>query len=61
MIETQVEGTTIPEVVPVEGIVPEAEVLEGAGSGPEVMIALEATEEVRDDGLPGSSIDVVVR
>jgi hypothetical protein len=60
MIETQVEGTTIPEVVPVEGVVPEAEVLEGAGSGPEVMIAPEATEEVRDDGLPESSIDVVV-
>jgi hypothetical protein len=50
--ETQVEGTTISEAVPVEGVVPEAEVLEGAASGP---------EEVRDDALPESSMDVVVR
>jgi hypothetical protein len=60
MIETQVEGTTIPEAVPVEGVVPEAEVLEGAASGPEATIAPEATEEVRDDALPESSMDVVV-
>jgi hypothetical protein len=59
--ETQVEGTTISEVVPVEGVVPEAEVLEGAASGPEVTIAPETTEEVRDDALPESSMDVVVR
>jgi hypothetical protein len=56
MIEAQVEGTTIPE-----GVMPEAEVLEGAASGPEVTVAPEATEEVRDDALPESSIDVVVR
>jgi hypothetical protein len=61
MAETQVEETTIPKVVPVEDIVPEAELLEGAASGPEVTIAPEATEEVRDDALPGSSMDVVVR
>jgi hypothetical protein len=61
MIETQVEGTTIPEAVPVEGVVPEAEVLEGAASGPEVTIAPEATKEVRDDTLLESSMDVVVR
>jgi hypothetical protein len=61
MIETQVEGTMIPEAVPVEGVVPEAEVLEGAASGPEVTIAPEATKEVRDDTLPESSMDVVVR
>jgi hypothetical protein len=47
--------------VPVEGVVPEAEVLEGAASGPEVTIAPEATEEVRDDALPESSMDVIVR
>jgi hypothetical protein len=40
---------------------PEAEVLEGAGSGPEVIIASEATKEVRDDVLPETSMDVVVR
>jgi hypothetical protein len=61
MTKTQVEGTMIPEAVSVEGVVPEAEVLEGAGSGPEVTIAPEATEEVRDDALPESSMDVVVR
>jgi hypothetical protein len=61
MTETQVVGTTIPEVVPVEGVVPEAEVLERACSGPGVTIAPEATEEVRDDALPESSMDVVVR
>jgi hypothetical protein len=61
MTETQVEGATIPEVVPVEGVVPEVEVLEGAASGPEVAIAPEATEEVRDDVLPESSMDIVVR
>jgi hypothetical protein len=54
MTETQVEGTMIPEAVPVEGIVPEAEVLEGAGSEPDVTIAPEATDEVRDDVLPES-------
>jgi hypothetical protein len=61
MTETQVEGTTIPEAMPVEGVVPEAEVLEGAGFGPEVTIAPEAMEEVRDEALPESSMDVVVR
>jgi hypothetical protein len=43
------------------GVVPEAEALEGAASGPEVPIAPETTEEVRDDALPESSMDVVVR
>jgi hypothetical protein len=47
--------------VAIEGIVSEAEVLEGAASGPEVPVAPEATEEVRDDVLPESSMDVVVR
>jgi hypothetical protein len=61
MIETQVEGTTIPEAVPVEGVVPEVTVLEEAASGPAVTVAPEATKEVRDDALPDSSMDVVVR
>jgi hypothetical protein len=61
MTETQVEGTTIPKVVSVEGVVPKVEVLDGATSGPEVTIAPEATKEVRDDALPESSMDVVVR
>jgi hypothetical protein len=61
MTEAQVERTTIPEAVPVEGVVPEAEVLEGVASGLEKTIAPEATEEVHDDALPESSMDVVVR
>jgi hypothetical protein len=47
--------------VAIEGVVPEAEVLEGATSGLEVPIAPETTEEVSDDALPESSMDVVVR
>jgi hypothetical protein len=61
MTETQIEGTTIPKAVSVEGVVPEAEVLEGAASRPEEKIAPEATEEVCDNALPESSMDVVVR
>jgi hypothetical protein len=61
MTETQVEGSTIPEAMSVEGVVPEAEVLKGAASGPQVTIAPETTEEVRDDVLVESSMDVVVR
>jgi hypothetical protein len=60
MTETQVEGATIPKAVPAEGIVPEAEVLEGTASGLEVIIAPKATEEVRDDTLPESSMDAVL-
>jgi uncharacterized membrane protein len=47
--------------VPVEGVVPVVEVLEEAASGPAVTVAPEATEEVHDDALPESSMDVVVR
>jgi hypothetical protein len=47
--------------VAIEGVVPEARVLEGAASGLEVPIAPGTTEEVRDDALPESSMDVVVR
>jgi hypothetical protein len=46
LTETQAEGTTIPEAVPVEGFVPEVAVLEEAASGPGVTIAPEDTEEV---------------
>jgi hypothetical protein len=60
LTETQVEGTTIPEAVPVEGIVPEAEMLAGAALELGVTVAPEATEEMRDDALPESRMDVVV-
>jgi hypothetical protein len=49
------------EAVEIEGVMPKAEVLEGAASGLEVPIAPVTTEEVRDDALPESSMDVVVR
>jgi hypothetical protein len=55
MIEAQVEGTPIPEAVPVEGAVPEANVLEGATIGPEDPMAPEIMEEVHDDTLQDSS------
>jgi hypothetical protein len=61
MTETQVEGTAIPEDMVVEGVVPKVEVLEEAASGPVETVAPEATEEVRDDALPESSMDIVVR
>jgi hypothetical protein len=61
MTEAQAEGAATPEAVAIEGIVPEAEVPEGAASGLEVPIAPETMEEVRDDALPESSVDVVVR
>jgi hypothetical protein len=60
MTETQVEGATIPEAVAIEGVVPEAEVPEGAAAGQKVPIAPETTGEVRDDALPESSMDVVI-
>jgi hypothetical protein len=47
--------------VPVEGVVPEAEVLMGAAVEPGVTVAPEATQEVCDDALPESSMDVVIR
>jgi hypothetical protein len=47
--------------MPVEGVMPEADVLEGTATGPEVPIAPETTEEVHNDALPKSSLDVVMR
>jgi hypothetical protein len=57
----QVEGTAIPEAVPVEGAVPGAEELAGSASEPAETPAPEITEEVHDDALPKTSMDVVVR
>jgi hypothetical protein len=61
LTEAQVEGTAIPEAVPVEGVVPEGDVLEGVATRPEVPLAPEITEEVHNDALLESSMDVVVR
>jgi hypothetical protein len=57
----QVEGAAIPEAVPVEGVVLEAEVITGSTSRPAETPAPEITEEVHDDALPETSMDVVVR
>jgi hypothetical protein len=57
----QVEGTAILEAVPVEGAVPEAEVIAGSASEPAETPVPEVTEEVHDDALPETSMDVVVR
>jgi predicted Rossmann fold nucleotide-binding protein DprA/Smf involved in DNA uptake len=60
----EVEGSTIPEAVPVEGIVPEAKVATGAASEPAKIasgVAPGVDEEVREDILPESSLEVVVR
>jgi hypothetical protein len=56
-----VEGSTIPEAVPVEGVVPEAEVITEAAIEPTETTAPGVTEEVHDDALPETSLDVVVR
>jgi hypothetical protein len=60
MIGAKVEGSAIPEAVPV---VPEAEVAAGATTEPVEIasgVAPEVTEEARDDVLPESSLEVVV-
>jgi hypothetical protein len=64
LIGAEVEGSTIPEAVPVEGIAPEAEVAAGATSQPTGIasgVAPVVAEEVRDDVLPESSLEVAVR
>jgi hypothetical protein len=60
----EVEGSTIPEAVPVEGVVPEAQ--EAAGAATELAEiasrgAPGVAEEECDDVLPESSLEVVVR
>jgi hypothetical protein len=57
----QVEGSTIPEAVPVEGVVPEAEVIAEAATEPAEAATPGVTEEVCDDALPETSLDIVVR
>jgi hypothetical protein len=56
-----VEGSTIPEAVAIEGVVPEAGVSEKIAPCPEASVAPEITKEIHVDVLPESSMDVVVR
>jgi hypothetical protein len=59
----EVEGSTIPEVVPVEGVMPETQEAAGAATEPAEIAGGEApgvAEEKRDEVLPESSLEVVV-
>jgi uncharacterized membrane protein len=56
----QVEEAAIPKAVPVEGVVPDAEMTAGTSSEPIETTAPGVTEEVHDDALPETSMDVVV-
>jgi hypothetical protein len=60
----EVEGSTIPEAVPVEGVVPETEEAAGAATKPAEMASEGAPgvdEEERGEVLPESSLEVVAR
>jgi hypothetical protein len=57
----EVEGSTIPEAVPVEGVVPVTEVATRAAIEPAKVAAPGVAEEVRGDALPEVSLEVVVR
>jgi hypothetical protein len=57
----EVKESTIPEAVPVEGVVPEAEVTTGAATEPAETAAPGVGEGVRGDSLPEASLEVVVR
>jgi hypothetical protein len=57
----EVEGSTIPEAVPVEGVVPETEVATEAATEQAKIEAPGLAEEVRGDALPGMNLEVVVR
>jgi hypothetical protein len=60
----EAEGSTIPETVPVEGLVPETQVAAGAATELAEVASGEAptiAEEKRDEVLLESSLEVVVR
>jgi uncharacterized membrane protein len=60
----EAEGSTIPEAVPVEGVVPEIQEVAGAAPEPAEVASGGApamAEEKRDEVLPDSSLEVVVR
>jgi hypothetical protein len=57
LTRAQIEGSAIPEAVPVEGVVPEVEVIAGEATEPAQTTAPGVTEEVRDDALPETSLD----
>jgi hypothetical protein len=56
----EVEGSSIPEAVPIEGVVLESEVATGAATEPVEIAAPRMAEEVHGDALPEVSLEVVV-
>jgi hypothetical protein len=56
----EVEGSTIPEAMSVESVIPEAEVATGTATEPAETAASGVTEEVCGDALPEASLEVVV-
>jgi uncharacterized membrane protein len=56
----EVQGSTIPEAVPVESVVLEAEVATGAATEPAETATPGVTEEVCGAALPEASLEVVV-
>jgi hypothetical protein len=64
LIGAEAEGSTIPEVVPVEGVVPETQEAAKAGTESAEVASRGApgvAEEKRDEVLPESSLEVVIR
>jgi hypothetical protein len=57
----EVEGSTIPEAVPVEGVVSKTEVATETTTEPAEIAAPGVAGEVRGDALPEVSLEVVVR
>jgi hypothetical protein len=60
----EVEGSTIPEAVPIEGVMPEAQEAARVAAEPVEIAskgALGVAEEEHDEVLPESSLEVVVR
>jgi hypothetical protein len=62
--ESEVEGSTIPEVVPIEGLAPETQGATGGAPEPAEVASGGAPAMAggeRDDVLPESTLEVVVR
>jgi uncharacterized membrane protein len=60
LTRAEIEGSTIPEVVLVEVVVPVTEVATGAATEPAEAAAPGVAKEVRGDALPEVSLEVVV-
>jgi hypothetical protein len=64
LTRAEFEGSTIPEVVPIEGVMPETQEAAGAATEPPEIAGGEAlgiAEGMHDDVLLESSLEVVVR